>query len=477
MEPELVKKVTRQAVVAGKFYPGSEEKLLSEIENLCREAKQLSDPEHAPRALIVPHAGYVFSGKVAASAYNQLLPGNFPRRVFILASSHYHHFPGVSVFCSGNYETPLGLVDVDIETGRKLLNDNPLFTNYEEVHTNEHSLEVQLPFLQYKQGRSLRIVPLVLGSHKQEDSLKLAEALRPYFTSDNLFVISSDLSHYPCYDDAVKTDRNTTESILTNSPGNLMQVLENNRKQKIPGLTTSLCGWSSVLTLLHLTEGRNYSYQWIDYQNSGDQPLYGDHNRVVGYSAVAVYANDAREFSLSFEDKQSLIHIAENAIRNYVLSGKRNSGDKGVYSGKLNENWGAFVSIYNGEKLRGCIGRFENDGSLSETVREVAASAAADRRFLPVSKDELDDLAIEISVLSPLKKISSSREIVLGKHGIYLKKGWSSGTFLPQVAEKYGWTVEEFLGRCSRDKAGIGWDGWKSAELYTYEAIVFGKDD
>jgi MEMO1 family protein len=477
MEPELTKKVTRQAVVAGKFYPGSGEKLYAEIEKLCREAKQLSDPDHAPRALIVPHAGYVFSGKVAASAYNQLLPGHLPRRVFILASSHYHHFQGVSVFCSGNYETPLGPVDVDIETGKKLMNENPLFSNQEAVHANEHSLEVQLPFLQYKQGRKLTIVPLILGSQKQEDSLKLAEALRPYFISENLFVISSDLSHYPGYNDAVETDRTTTESILTNSPENLMKVLENNRKQKIPGLATSLCGWSSVLSLLYLTGGRNYSYQWIDYQNSGDQPIYGDHNRVVGYSAVAVYGFDAGEFNLSSEEKQSLLTIAKNSIRNYVLSGQRNAGDKGVYSGKLNEKWGAFVSIYHGDKLRGCIGRFENNGSLSEIVREVAASAAVDRRFLPVSKDELDELTIEISVLSPLKKISSSREIILGKHGIYLKKGWASGTFLPQVADKYGWTVEEFLGRCSRDKAGIGWDGWKSAELFTYEAIVFGKDD
>ena len=148
-----------------------------------------------------------------------------------------------------------------------------------------------------------------------------------------------------------------------------------------------------------------------------------------------------------------------------------------VYSGKLDEKWGAFVSIYNGGKLRGCIGRFESSGSLPETVSEVATSAAVDRRFTPVSKKELDNLTIEISVLSPLKKISSPREIVLGKHGIYIKKGWSSGTFLPQVAGKYGWTVEEFLGRCSRDKAGIGWDGWKSAELYTFEAIVFGMGD
>jgi len=426
--------------------------------------------------LIVPHAGYVFSGKVAASAYNQIPPAIFPKRIFILASSHHHHFQGASVFYSGNYETPLGPVDVDIETGMKLSKDNTLFSGNEDVHVDEHSLEVQLPFLQYKLGSKLRIVPIILGTHQPEELRKLADALRPYFTSDNLFVVSSDLSHYPGYNDAIKTDRATTEAILTNSPGNLLKVLENNKKLKIPGLVTSLCGWSSVLTLLYLTEGSNYSFQWIDYQNSGDQPVYGDHGRVVGYSAISVYSSGNEDFILSDEEKQSLLNIAVKAIRDYVISGKRNPGDKMDYSGNKGDQCGAFVSIYNRGKLRGCIGRFESNGSLSETVSEVAVSAAVDRRFAPVSKEELDDLTIEISVLSPLKKISSSREIVLGKHGIYIKKGWSSGTFLPQVAGKYGWTVEEFLGRCSRDKAGIGWDGWKSSELYTYEAIVFSNE-
>jgi MEMO1 family protein len=476
MEPELIKKVTRHAAVAGKFYPGSREKLQTEIELLCREAKQFSDQGSAPRALVVPHAGYVFSGKVAASAYNQLRNDDLPACVFLLASSHYHHFQGVSVFISGHYETPLGPVEVDVETGKKLMNDNIIFSNREEVHENEHSLEVQLPFLQYKLGSSLRIVPLILGFQKPEECRKLADALRPYFTSGNLFVISSDLSHYPCYEDAVQTDRSTTESILSNSPGNLLKVLESNRTRKIPGLATSLCGWASVLTLLYLTEGSNYSYRWIDYQNSGDHPVFGDIKRVVGYSAVAAYGSGTPEFSLSAKEKQTLLAIAEKSIRDFVVSGKKIHGGKVNYSGKLAENWGAFVSIYNGEKLRGCIGRFENSGTLSETVKEVAASAAADRRFTPVSADELDKLSIEISVLSPLKKISSSGEIILGKHGIYIKKGWSTGTFLPQVAGKYGWTIEEFLGRCSRDKAGIGWEGWKTAEIFTYEAIVFVKD-
>jgi AmmeMemoRadiSam system protein A len=131
------------------------------------------------------------------------------------------------------------------------------------------------------------------------------------------------------------------------------------------------------------------------------------------------------------------------------------------------------VSLYVKGELRGCIGSFEGDTSLAEAVTRSASSACNDDRFDRLVPDELYDLEIEISVLSPLKRIRSKDEIILGKHGIFIRKGLNRGTFLPQVAEKYQWSLEEFLGRCSRDKAGLGWDGWKQAELYIYEAIVF----
>jgi MEMO1 family protein len=476
MRTEQAQNVIRQAAFAGRFYPANRRQLQDEMDILCKKGKQPDGSDQHPRALIVPHAGYVFSGQVAASAYNQLLPGFSPKRVFILASSHYHNFPGVSVFCSGDYETPLGKVTVDRETGLKLKNENPIFVFREEAHADEHSLEVQLPFLQKKLGDQFLLVPLILGFHRPEDSRQLAEALLPYFIPENLFVISSDLSHYPRYEDAVETDRQTTETILSNSPEKLLRILDDHKKQNVGGLVTSLCGWTSVLTLLYLTEGRNYAYKWLDYQNSGDQPLYGDRQRVVGYSAISVYPGREEKFSLSGDERNSLLAIAGNAIRQYILDESRDLREDGGISGKLAENWGAFVSIYVKGKLRGCIGRFENPDPLYKTVHEVAISSTTDRRFPPLSPEELEFLAIEISVLSPLKKISSPKEIVLGKHGIFIRKGWATGTFLPQVAEKYGWSLDEFLGRCARDKAGIGWDGWKSAELFVFEAIVFGKD-
>lgn len=467
------KMTTRTAAVAGKFYPASEKQLRTEVVNMLKNAKQPLMPGLLPQAIIVPHAGYVFSGEVAASAFNQIAPEDLPGRVFVIASSHQMHFSGASVYCTGNYETPLGTVVVDCETGRQLTENNELFSKREDAHLFEHSLEVQLPFLQVILGDQFVLVPIILGTQRPEESQKIAAALKPYFIPGNLFVFSSDFSHYPGYEDAVKTDRATTEAILTNSPEKLLSVLEKNRLQKITGLATSLCGWTSVLVLLYLTKGKDYDFEWIDYRNSGDQPLYGDHDRVVGYSAIAVFEKKENSFRLSNEEKEKLLRIAEESARKMIIGSKKHQVDDELVSGNLALHAGAFVSLYIEEKLRGCIGTFEEDCNLAEVINRVAASATNDRRFKPIEENELDKLEIEISVLTPLKKINSPDEIVLGKHGIYIKKGWSSGTFLPQVATKYRLSLEEFLGRCARDKAGIGWDGWKSAELFTYEAIIF----
>jgi len=464
----------RKPAVAGKFYRADRQKLLEEVNACFEEAKPSARQGKMPQALIVPHAGYIFSGVVAASGFNQIPADAGVKRVFILASSHQMHFHGASVYCSGDYETPLGVVAVDKETGNRLIQGNSLFSRREDAHLLEHSLEVQLPFLQIKSGSGLTLVPIVLGTQNPEECHKMAQTLKPFFVPGNLFVISSDFSHYPDYDGACRNDQITTDAILTGSPGKLLMTLDENKRRNIPGLVTSLCGWTSVLTLMYMTEEGTFDYERVDYRNSGDHPVYGDLDRVVGYSAIAVYDNSSGEFQLTAEDKDQLLWIAENSIRTVTGTGKRLLFDRGTLSGSLTFSAGAFVSIYVSGKLRGCIGSFENENSLAEVVSRSAASAARDRRFDPVSEDELDKMTLEISVLTPLKRIYSKEEISPGKHGIYIRKGLNSGTFLPQVGEKYGWSPDEFLGRCSRDKAGLGWDGWKNAELFTYEAIIFG---
>jgi len=257
----------------------------------------------------------------------------------------------------------------------------------------------------------------------------------------------------------------------------------NNESKGIPNLATSVCGWTSVLALLDITEKKpEYHYHTVRYMNSGDVPI-GNKDRVVGYHAMVVTMNtnttnvqQDSHYSLTLTEKQTLLNLARNTISAYLATGKVQEVDTAGFPDKLMEHSGAFVTLNKQGKLRGCIGRFNADMPLHKVVQEMAISAATlDHRFSTVTQDELKHIEIEISVLTPMQKIKSIDEIELGRHGIYIKKGSNSGTFLPQVAIQTNWSLEEFLGHCARDKAGIGWEGWKNADIFTYEAYVFGE--
>jgi hypothetical protein len=216
----------------------------------------------------------------------------------------------------------------------------------------------------------------------------------------------------------------------------------------------------------------------IQYKNSGDTE-HGEKRRVVGYNAIAVSfkeKNGRTDFKISIKDKNELLAIARNTIERFVKNHKSPEIEEKTIPSTLKTNCGVFVTLKKFGSLRGCIGRFDATEPLYKVVQEMAiASSTQDSRFLPVASDEIPDLEIEISVLTPLRRIGSIDEIELGNHGIYMRKGNRTGTFLPQVAAETGWTKEEFLGHCAQDKAGIGWNGWKDAELFVYEAIVFGE--
>ncbi len=473
--------VDRQPAVAGQFYPADPVQLKADLSTyFAAAAPKQSD---AVLAIIAPHAGYVFSGEVAASSYNQIDPDKKYDNIFILASSHRMSFEGASIYNKGDYITPLGRVKVNIELANKLLKENPIFNSKPDSHIAEHSLEVQLPFLQYKLKTDFRIIPIILGTQDPKDSKKIADALKPYFNDKNLFVISSDFSHYPSYEDAVTVDKITADAITKNSPEILLKTLEDNDSKGINDLLTSICGWTSIMTLEYMTEGRSdVTYKEIEYQNSGDSKLYGDKSRVVGYYSIIVEKSKPSQkdesFYLTEPEKTKLLEIARQTIIEYVSTGKTLQIDEKSLPPKLRQPFGAFVTLKEDGQLRGCIGRFEATGPLYDVVRQMAIAASTqDSRFLPVTFDEIKKLEIEISVLTPMRRIYSIDEFQLGKQGIYMKKGYFSGTFLPQVAEETGWTREEFFGHCARDKAHIGWDGWKDAELYVYEAYVFGEND
>ena len=483
--------VNRRPAVAGSFYPGSAKELTSTLSSLFASA----EPRKVTgtiQAVISPHAGYVFSGSVAASAFHQLDSEKVYQNVFIIGSSHRFSFDGSSVYTRGNYETPLGTVLVNLELAKKLANDpSGVFTDRTDAHIYEHSLEVQLPFLQKIYGDKLIIVPIVLGTQRPSVCKKIAQVLKPYMAPENLFVISTDFSHYPGYEDAVRADALTADAICANVPEHFLNTIRRTEAKGIPGLVTCICGWTSVLTLLHMTEDLpGIEYHKVQYRNSGDSP-YGERDRVVGYYAIvittkAVTSNDNQsvkessdeEFYLSELEKQALISIARNTLESNTRSSKIPPVERNLLTSTLETPCGAFVTLRKKGELRGCIGRFETTEPLWKVVQEMTAAAAVqDYRFDPVDRSELKDIDIEISVLTPLKRINSPDQIRLGIDGIYIRKGSASGTFLPQVAKETNWTLEEFLGHCARDKAGIGWNGWKDAELYTFQALILEEKD
>jgi len=467
----------RKALVAGSYYPADQAELISLIDRCMAQAKPRRI-EGDVLAVLAPHAGYVFSGVVAASGFNQIPKDMEFDNIFVIGSSHHIQLDGASIYSQGHYITPLGTVNVNLDLAKEMINTNHCFGFYPEAHSKEHSLEVQLPFLQHHLTNDFQIIPIVIGTQDPRRCRTIAEALRPYFNTNNLFVISTDFSHYPKYEDAVKVDKKTASAIIANSPAELLKTLQSNTREDIPGLLTSMCGWSSVLTLLYMTEFRNdISVVPVDYKNSGDTEQ-GDKSRVVGYHSICFTKGQAgsTDYTLDEKDKSELLKIARKTIKEYLEHHTIPEFNTSDFSRNLLTPAGAFVTLQKEGKLRGCIGQFEPDQPLYQVVRDISISSSTrDYRFLPLTPDELSEIDIEISVLSPMKKIESIDEIVLGKHGIYIMKGTQSGTFLPQVATQTGWKLEEFLGHCSQDKARIGWDGWKDADIYIYEAFVFGE--
>ena len=476
--------VVRPATQANRFYTGDAKELSEEVDSLL--ALHRGETEYRDvAALIVPHAGYYFSGNVAAAAYMAVPKDKQYKRIFLLGPSHHEWLDGASVNTEADYyATPLGQVKVDRETAVALMAADSVFRYEPKAHDREHCLEVQLPFLQrrFGNGKSTQtsedsvppIVPIIISTNDFQKLKRIAEALKPYLTDENLFIVSSDFSHYPKYEDACKVDALTGKAVESGDVEQFIAALEENARSGVLGLSTSACGELAIVTLLMMIDS-TYEVKHLMYQNSGDADE-SDHSRVVGYHAFAIVRNgqtrtDA-DFSLSDEEKRMLKEIAMTSIKD-SLDGKPISHHSPLTS-HLSEKCGAFVSLHKHGRLRGCIGHFGEDMPLHEIVAEMARAAAfEDPRFMPVTADELADIDIEISVLTPMRRIQSLEEFELHRHGIYIRKGYRSGTYLPQVADEVNWTKEEFVSHCAQDKAGIGWDGWKDAELYVYEAIVF----
>ncbi len=473
---------TRKPAVAGQFYPGDSVTLTKEIAGYFKNAKKAPISGHI-MALISPHAGYMYSGQVAAYAY-KLLEGLSFETVVVISPSHVAYFPGASVYNGGAYETPLGTIPIDTALAGEISGVSSKVFLSSQGHgfsgqRGEHAIEVQLPFLQLVLGK-FKLVPIVIGDQDWATCQALADALQKSLSGKNvLMVASSDLSHYHPYDEAVRLDSVVIDHVNSFDPEGLFDDLGAG--------SCEACGGSPITTVMLAAKGLGADKaKVVEYANSGD--VTGDKSAVVGYLAAVIYNSktspeiggkketktEKPDLVLSAEDKKTLIHIARTTIEKSVKGEKVPEFE--VDSPILKEKRGAFVTIHKHGQLRGCIGYIEGIKPLYLTVRMMAEAAALnDTRFNPVSPEELSSLHLEISVLTPLKRINDVNEIQIGKHGVLLKKGYYQGVFLPQVATEQGWDRTTFLNELCH-KAGI-YDSncWKAqdAELYIFSADVF----
>jgi len=472
----MVKGPIRESVIAGSWYPGDPEVLRGQVLQFLAEATP-PPIEGELVALISPHAGYMYSGQVAAYAY-KLLKGKRYDVVVIVAPSHRAYFRGASVYPRGGYRTPLGIVPVAERLTERLREACPLVDYVPQAHAQEHSLEIQLPFLQVVLG-DFELVPLVMGEHDFYTCEELAKAIVEVVKGERaLLVASTDLSHFHPYPQAVALDKVVLEHVEAFDPEGLSRDLRSGRCEA--------CGGGPMVAVMLAAKALGASgAKVLKYANSGD--VTGDRSSVVGYMAAAIYrgggaaeAGDPREgkvgvdLGLTEEEKEKLHEIARTVIRNKVLG--EPIPEFHITSPRLKEPRGVFVTIKKHGQLRGCIGYVRAIKPLWQAVADMAEAAAfQDPRFPPVRVDELGELEIEISVLTPLREIKDPEEIEVGKHGIMIERPpYYSGLLLPQVATEYGWDRETFLEQTCI-KAGLPPNAWRdpATRIYIFSAEIF----
>jgi len=470
----------RESVIAGSWYPGNASRLQKEIQTYLSQAS-VKDFKGQLIALISPHAGYRYSGQVAAYAYKILEKQKFST-VVVIAPSHRSYFRGVSVYDRGGYRTPLGVVSLDQAFISTLKEREERIQHVPEAHSQEHSLEIQLPFLQVLLP-NFKLVPLVMGDQDFVTCQWLAEAVADCIEKNRsaLVVASSDLSHFHHYQQAKKMDQVVLDEVGEFDARGLSDSLAKGKCQA--------CGGGPMVTAMLIARrlGANKS-QVLHYANSGD--VTGDHSSVVGYMAAALWCDLTTtkkknprasrvgvDLGLTTQEKAELLNVARDVVE-YHCRGEKPPKTMAA-SSTLNEPRGAFVTLHKDGKLRGCIGSIRAKKPLIDTIVEMAEAAAfRDPRFAPVTAEELGQLEYEISVLTPLRRIRNVEDIQVGTHGIYMKRGASSGLLLPQVATEWGWDRTTFLQHtCS--KAGLPEDAWKDkkTEIYIFSADVFSPGD
>lgn len=473
----------RRAAFVGQFYPADSSKLSKAIDYFLEDA--VKDDFGKPIALIAPHAGYIYAGQIIADSYNQAKNYKYDLIVILGTNHTTAGFNKIGIYPGTGFQTPLGVSEIDTLAAEELIKSDEDCVYNEEIHVQEHSIEVQLPFIQHLFPNA-KILPAVIGEPDIKLCTNFGNALANILKNRNaLIVASSDLSHYPAFEDAVSVDKKTLEAVSSLNTEFFEKEIGTNMSGDISNLVTCACGEGPIIAAMTAAKGLGANNGIIvSYANSGNS-LAGNRDKVVGYGSVIFSNIDAKKqhtefpeeksepqkFELKNSDKKLLLTFARRTIQQYLET--ETAPLARGFDSMLKNKLGAFVTLRIKGELRGCIGYMREDLPLCEVVGSMAIqSAFNDTRFYPLSLDELSKTEIEISVLTPYKLISNADEIILGRDGVVVRKNNRQAVFLPQVATEMNWNKEQLLENLCR-KAGLQSDDWKDAQLFTFQAEVF----
>jgi len=443
----------RMPAVSGAFYPATADELSNMVESFLdagsantSAAQDTAMP--ASKALIVPHAGYIYSGEVAGAAYQRLrVSRDKIKRVVLLGPSHRVAFQGIAAPSSAFFETPLGNIPIDLEMIAQMVNAN-LVQELDQAHVQEHSLEVQLPFLQ-KTLSDFKLIPLIVGDASKEAVARVIERL--WGGDETLIVISSDLSHYHDYETAKRRDAETARKITSLNP-----ILKGE----------DACGCRCINGLIEYAKNSRLQISEIKINNSGDTA--GDKSRVVGYGSFNIVSDQTQSQmpdSYSIAQRQQLLQVAREAILRPLISKENYQLDLANFSEKLREERASFVTLQINDMLRGCIGSLAPHRALvADVAHNAQAAAYKDPRFKPLTMPEFHDITIHISVLSLPRHVECADRASLiefltpGKDGLIIEENGMRATYLPSVWEQLP-DPENFVSELRR-KAGLAPGGW-----------------
>jgi len=433
--------MVRNPVVAGQFYPESASQLKAMIEQLVDEKAAKEEVI----GLVSPHAGYIYSGPVAGRVISRI---KFKDTFVIIGPNHTGRGEPLSIMTEGIWKTPLGEVEIDSELAKQILTASSHLAEDYRAHQYEHSIEVQIPFLQYFKS-DIKLVPIVLahtsGAIYKEIGREIARAIKD-LNKEAVIIASSDMTHYEPQETAQRKDNQAIEAMLDLNEDELLR--------RVDKLNISMCGYAPVVSLISAAKQLGATgAELVRYQTSGDTT--GDYSSVVGYAGILI----------TKIEMHPLVRLAKETVETYVTEGKV-SPPPDELTPEMRERAGVFVSIHKFDKLRGCIGTFEptKDNVAEEIITNAISSATRDPRFPPIAPNELKDLEYSVDVLTKPKPIASKSQLDPRKYGAIVECGWRRGLLLPDLEGVD--TVDYQIDIC-RQKAGIMPD--EPIKLYRFE--------